>query len=66
MIKEVMKMDLPEYNRYGRAAPLKRNDRIAEYADEALVFWDGSSRGTLYTVNKFRSLNKKVTLIINQ
>ncbi len=54
---------LPQYERYGRAAPLKRNEQIAEYADEALVFWDGISRGTKYTIKCFEKLGKKVTLI---
>ncbi len=54
---------LPEYSKYGRAAPLKRNEQIAEYADEVLVFWDGQSRGTQYTVKCFEKLNKKITVI---
>lgn len=32
---------LPDYKRYGRGAPLKRNLQIIEYADEVLAFWDG-------------------------
>lgn len=55
---------LPEYERYGRAAPLKRNHAIAEYADEALAFWDGRSRGTAYTIELFRKLGKKVTIVM--
>ena len=54
---------LPDYGRYGRAAPLKRNERIALYADAALVFWDGTSRGTAYTVRCFERLGKPVTVI---
>ena len=54
---------LPEYRRYGRAAPLKRNDALAEYADEAIAFWDGRSAGTKYTVNAFRKLGKRVEVI---
>ena len=54
---------LPDYARYKRAAPLKRNEKIAEYADEALAFWDGSSRGTLYAIKLFEKLGKKVTII---
>ena len=55
---------LPEYSKFGRAAPLKRNERIAEYADEAIAFWDGRSAGTKYTVNTFRKLGKPVKVII--
>ncbi len=32
---------LPEYQKYGRAAPLKRNLSIIEYSDLVLAFWDG-------------------------
>ena len=54
---------LPDYARYKRGAPLKRNAEIAEYADEAIAFWDGSSKGTMYTVEIFKKLGKKVTVI---
>ncbi|MBR3631346.1 MAG: hypothetical protein IKN55_12860, partial [Oscillospiraceae bacterium] len=30
---------LPDYKRYGRGAPLKRNLLIIEYADVVLAFW---------------------------
>lgn len=29
---------LPEYNRYGRGAPLRRNLQIIDYADEVVAF----------------------------
>ena len=34
---------LPEYSRYGRGAPLRRNITIIEYADLVLAFWDGAT-----------------------
>ncbi len=55
---------LPDYSRYGRAAPLKRNEQIAEYADEALAFWDKKSRGTEYTLKCFKKLYKNVRIVI--
>ena len=55
---------LPDYRRYKRGAPLIRNQQIAEYADEALVFWNGQSNGTKYTIKLFQKLNKKITVII--
>ena len=42
---------LPEYNKYGRGAPLKRNLQIIEYADVVIAFWDGKSRGTKYVID---------------
>ena len=55
---------LPEYQLYGRAAPIKRNGQIANYADEAIVFWDGKSKGSESAIKFFRKLEKKVTVII--
>ncbi len=45
---------LPDYTRYGRGAPLKRNLEIIAYADVVLVFWDGTSRGTKYVIDNCR------------
>ena len=53
---------LPDYDKYGRSAPLKRNLQIIEYADEVIAFWDGSSRGTKYVIDNCRKLNKKITV----
>lgn len=54
---------LPEYNKYGRSAPLRRNITIIENADLVLVFWDGISRGTKFVIDncKFR----KVPVIVH-
>ena len=49
---------LPDYDRYGRVAPLKRNDLIVAHADTVYAFWDGTSRGTLYTLRKCHELGK--------
>ena len=45
---------LPEYNLYGRGAPLRRNITIIEHADVVLAFWDGTSRGTKYVIDECR------------
>lgn len=55
---------LPDYGRYGRGAPLRRNAEIAAYADGALAFWDGSSRGTAHTLALFRAAGKSVRVIL--
>ena len=54
---------LPEYAKYGRIAPLKRNLQIIDYADCVLAFWDGRSRGTEYVIKQCREKNKKVTVM---
>lgn len=49
---------LPEYDLYGRTAPLKRNDVIINQVDEVYLFWDGKSRGTAYVISRCKELNK--------
>lgn len=35
-----------DWNRWGNSAGPKRNKQMAEYADAAILLWDGHSRGT--------------------
>jgi len=55
---------LPEYSRYGRAAPLKRNITIIENADLVLAFWDGSSKGTKYVIDNCKERNIPVSVYL--
>lgn len=52
----------PDYERYGRKAPLIRNEQIVDACDQVLAIWDGRSSGTMYTVRLARSLGKPVRL----
>ena len=54
----------PRYDLYGRAAPLKRNERMIDIADEIIVIWDGVSRGTHYTIEFARKKGKRLTVLI--
>ena len=36
----------PDYDKYGKAATMKRNRQIVDYTDVVLAFWDFSSPGT--------------------
>ena len=54
---------LPEYQRYGRAAPIKRNEQIVDYADEVLAFWDGSSKGTFWVIKYCEKTNTPFRII---
>ena len=55
---------LPNYARFKKSAPLKRNQEIAQYADAVLAFWDGISKGTMHTVTLFEKLKKPTTVIL--
>lgn len=54
----------PEYNKYGRGAPLKRNETIVNYADMVLAFWDGESRGTKFVINYCEKVGKECKIFI--
>ena len=51
---------LPEYGKYGKAAPIVRNREIVNAADCVLAFWNGKSRGTKYTIDYAQNTGKPV------
>ena len=53
---------IPDYDKHGRSAPLVRNRLIVEYSDAVFAFWDGTSRGTKYTIDYARRLGKPVKI----
>jgi len=53
---------LPEYEKYGRGAPLRRNLLIIDYADLVLAFWDGTSRGTKYVIENCKKQGKPLKI----
>lgn len=57
---------LPEYDKFGRSAPLKRNITIIEYADVVLAFWDGKSRGTKFVIDNCKERNIPVKVFVSK
>lgn len=57
---------LPEYEKYGRGAPIKRNRKIIDYADTVIAFWDGRSRGTGYVIDQCFRRRKNLTVYIEE
>ena len=53
---------LPEYEKYGRTAPLKRNITIIENSDLVLAFWDGRSPGTRFVIDNCHKMGVKITV----
>ena len=54
---------LPDYARYGRSAPLKRNILLVQSADLVLAIWDGASRGTAFTIAECQRQGKRCIVI---
>ncbi|MDO1451324.1 DUF2493 domain-containing protein [Rhodocytophaga aerolata] len=40
----------PDYEKYGKRAPRLRNKEIIDACQRVIAFWDGKSRGTVYTI----------------
>ena len=55
---------LPQYERYGRAAPIVRNKEIVDYADKIIVFWNGSSKGTRSVIKYAEKIGKNLKVIL--
>ena len=53
----------PQYNRFGKAAPLKRNESMVDLSDSVLVIWDGASKGTQHTIHYADKANKSIRVI---
>ena len=49
---------------YGRAAGPIRNRAMAEYADEAIVFWDGKSFGSASMIREMKRVDKPCTVVM--
>ena len=53
----------PEYEKYGRAAPLQRNKIIIEKNDLVIGFWNGVSRGTTFVTENCKMQNKPCKIV---
>ena len=42
---------LPDYRKFGKKAPILRNIQIVDNCDFLLAFWNGTSRGTKFTID---------------
>ena len=50
----------PQYELFGRAAPIKRDEKMVDACDTVLAVWDGKSKGTAYTLKYARKKGKAV------
>ena len=54
----------PEYAKYGKSAPLRRNKTIVENSDILVAIWDGSSNGTKFAIDYAKKIGKTLELYI--
>ncbi len=47
----------PNYELYGKSAPLIRDKLIVDNADLVIAFWDGVSKGTQFTISYAKRRN---------
>lgn len=52
-----------EWDKYGRAAGPKRNEKMANAADYIICFWDGKSRGTKSMIELANKYKKQIFII---
>ncbi|MBQ6815728.1 MAG: hypothetical protein IJP26_00660 [Clostridia bacterium] len=57
---------LPDYENYGRSAPIRRNADIVNYADVIVAFWDGASHGTKFVIENAKKRGKKVIVYVKK
>ena len=56
--------DFPaEWKIYGRKAGILRNEKMGNYADIAIVFWDGKSIGSKHMIQYMKKLGKLVSVV---
>jgi hypothetical protein len=53
----------PDYEKYGKKAPLIRNGQIVEFADKMIAFPIKGSRGTWHAIKAMQSLEKPYRVI---
>lgn len=53
----------PNYSLAKKAAPILRNESMVILCSRVLAIWDGKSRGTKYTIDYAKKLDKDVTVI---
>ena len=53
----------PNYQLFGRRAPLCRNDELLALSSHVVAVWDGRSRGTGYVIRQARRLGRPVLVV---
>lgn len=52
-----------EWDKFGRSAGPMRNKQMGEYSNTAVIFWDGTSRGSAHMIKVIKELEKPYRVI---
>jgi hypothetical protein len=52
-----------DWEKYKKSAGYIRNKEMAEYADAAIVFWDGKSKGSKHMIELSQEYNLKLKVV---
>ena len=52
-----------DWERFGKAAGVRRNHQMAQAGDMLLAFWDGRSAGTRHMISCMEQLSKPVVVV---
>lgn len=55
---------LPEWEKYGRGAGIKRNKDMLMESNFVLIFWDGQSKGTKFNIDYCKKNNKNYKVVL--
>lgn len=55
-----------DWKEQGRSAGMQRNVKMAQYADAAVILWDGESKGTKHMINEARKQGLTIYLHAKQ
>ena len=53
-----------DWQKWGKMAGPIRNQHMAQYADGAIVFWDGRSRGSRSLIQALKKEEKRIKLVV--
>jgi hypothetical protein len=53
------------WQKYGKAAGMRRNHDIVRNADKVIAFWDGKSRGTRHSIGLALRANKPLVIFLS-
>lgn len=63
-LESIPKAKFPaDWKTHGKKAGYLRNSQMAEYADAAICFWDGESRGTAHMINLMDQIEKPCIIV---